>query len=145
MSNWESHLPVRQEERYASRSTSLLSNATERIMDCDQGGAMVEPWFLLYRGTGRQSSLMWTNLAGFWGVGMPICYYLAFVKKYGVQGLWIGLVIGLSVSGETHSLPPSPSLSLSLSVPVPYNCLFICSQAMLTSTILMIVVCASCL
>lgn len=52
------------------------------------------------RGTGRQAPLMWTNLAGFWGVGMPVCYLLAFRFGYGVEGLWIGLVVGLSCSGK---------------------------------------------
>lgn len=41
---------------------------------------------------------MWSNLAGFWGVGMPVCYILAFKFGYGVRGLWFGLVTGLSCS-----------------------------------------------
>jgi len=52
----------------------------------------------ILRGTGRQASLMWSNLLGFWVLGMPVCAVLAFVARLGVVGLWIGLVTGLSCS-----------------------------------------------
>lgn len=55
---------------------------------------------------------MWSNLAGFWGFGMPICYLLAFKFGFGVEGLWIGLVAGLSCSGR------SPLLSVTLEIAV---------------------------
>jgi Na+-driven multidrug efflux pump len=48
---------------------------------------------------------MWSNLLGFWVLGMPVCALLAFVAKLGVVGLWIGLVTGLSCSGR--SVPTS--------------------------------------
>jgi MATE family multidrug resistance protein len=34
----------------------------------------------------------------YWVIGMPISYLLAFPLGYGGQGLWLGLVIGLSVA-----------------------------------------------
>ena len=46
---------------------------------------------------------MWINLLGFWGVGMPLCYYLTFVRSWGVEGLWVGLIAGLSSSGDTSA------------------------------------------
>ena len=55
---------------------------------------------LMSRGTGRQASLMWSNLAGFWGIGMPACYLLTFKYGLGVEGLWIGLLTGVSCSCE---------------------------------------------
>jgi len=34
----------------------------------------------------------------YWGVGMPLGYSLAFHRAMGVQGMWIGLIAGLSVA-----------------------------------------------
>ena len=65
----------------------------------------VEILVLVSRGTGRQASLMWSNLAGFWGVGMPVCYLMAFKYRLGVEGLWIGLLTGLSCSGQQSFEP----------------------------------------
>ena len=47
---------------------------------------------------------MWSNLLGFWVLGMPVCAVLAFVLDLKVVGLWIGLVTGLSCSGTSPSL-----------------------------------------
>ena len=33
----------------------------------------------------------------FWGIGLGLGYYLAFVAHFGARGLWYGLIIGLSV------------------------------------------------
>ena len=77
----------------------------------------VEVLALVGRGTGRQASLMWSNLAGFWGVGMPVCYLMAFKYRLGVEGLWIGLLTGLSCSGQqflNSSMPGWPQLRSSI-------------------------------
>lgn len=34
----------------------------------------------------------------YWGVGLPVSYLLAFTLGFGGEGLWVGLVIGLSVA-----------------------------------------------
>jgi MATE family multidrug resistance protein len=51
------------------------------------------------RGAGdTRSPLLW-NLVGHWLLGLPIGYYLCFGRGLGAVGLWIGLLIGLTVTG----------------------------------------------
>src|SRR5210317_1239116 len=38
------------------------------------------------------------TFVAYWIVGFPICYILGKVLGYGSQGIWIGLLAGLSVS-----------------------------------------------
>lgn len=38
------------------------------------------------------------TLFAYWVIGLPIAYYLGFTLKMGVEGIWYGLFIGLSVS-----------------------------------------------
>ena len=38
------------------------------------------------------------TLIAYWIFGLPISYLLGFVFDIGIQGIWIGLLIGLSVS-----------------------------------------------
>jgi len=34
----------------------------------------------------------------YWGVGMPIGWWLAFPRGYGARGMWMGLIAGLSMA-----------------------------------------------
>jgi len=47
---------------------------------------------------------MISNLVSYWGVGMTLGYILGFVFDYGAQGMWIGIIIGLSVAAVLHGL-----------------------------------------
>ena len=40
----------------------------------------------------------------YWIVGLPVGYLLGFILDYGVQGVWIGLLIGLTTSGVLLTL-----------------------------------------
>jgi MATE family multidrug resistance protein len=40
----------------------------------------------------------------FWALAIPIGYYLGIKLLYGAQGIWIGLLIGLTVAGLFHFL-----------------------------------------
>ena len=51
----------------------------------------------ILRGTGDTRAAMIAMLVGFWMTGIPIGLLLAFPLGVGPQGLWYGLVIGLSV------------------------------------------------
>ena len=51
------------------------------------------------RGLGDTRTPMRMNLAGHWMCGLPIGYVLCFVAGRGVIGLWIGVLIGLTVIG----------------------------------------------
>jgi len=47
---------------------------------------------------------MISNLVSYWGVGMTLGYGLGFILDYGAQGMWVGIIIGLSVAAVLHGL-----------------------------------------
>jgi len=49
----------------------------------------------LLRGLGDTKTPMITSLFCYWLLGLPVGYVLCFVTGWGVQGLWMGLSIGL--------------------------------------------------
>jgi len=49
------------------------------------------------RGMGDMRSAVIANVVGFWIIGLPVGYWLAFEQELGPAGLWWGLVSGLSV------------------------------------------------
>ena len=51
------------------------------------------------RGIGDTRSPMICNLVAHWGIGLPIGYGLAFGMGRGIVGLWVGLALGLTLSG----------------------------------------------
>ena len=51
------------------------------------------------RGLGDTRTPMIVNLAAHWLLGLPVSYTLCFVLGWGVWGLWIGLTLGLIVTG----------------------------------------------
>ena len=53
----------------------------------------------ILRGLGDTRTPMLWNLAGHWGIGLPIAYVLAFHLGLGVIGLWWGLSSGLIICG----------------------------------------------
>jgi MATE family multidrug resistance protein len=51
------------------------------------------------RGVGDTRTPMLWNLAGHWMLGLPVGYFLCFRAGWGVQGLWVGLSVGLTSVG----------------------------------------------
>lgn len=49
----------------------------------------------VFRGMGRQPTVVIANLIGYWLLGAPIAYVIVFIAKVGVPGLWWGMMIGL--------------------------------------------------
>lgn len=47
---------------------------------------------------------MLSNLLSYWGVGMTLGVLLGFVIGLGAKGMWIGIIIGLSVAAVLHGL-----------------------------------------
>lgn len=74
--------------------TLLLVAALFQLFDGLQGVATG-----VLRGFGDTRTPMLWNLAGHWGVGLPVGYLLCFVWGWGVVGLWVGLSIGLTLVG----------------------------------------------
>ena len=50
------------------------------------------------RGIGRQAQLAAFNLIGFWGIGVPVGYWLCFHVGWGLRGLWTGILAGVCVT-----------------------------------------------
>lgn len=46
---------------------------------------------------------MYVNLVSYWIVGLPLGYYLGIVRNFGPQGLWMGLIAGLSIAAILHN------------------------------------------
>ena len=44
-----------------------------------------------------------TNVFAYWGIGFPLAYILGLNYKTGPEGMWIGLIIGLSIAALLHS------------------------------------------
>ena len=51
------------------------------------------------RGLGNTHTPMKVNLVAHWLLGLPTSYLLCFIVGWGVWGLWIGLSLGLIVTG----------------------------------------------
>jgi MATE family multidrug resistance protein len=51
------------------------------------------------RGLGETRIPMVSNFVGHWLIGLPVGYSLCFNRGWGVQGLWVGLALGLTLIG----------------------------------------------
>ncbi len=47
---------------------------------------------------------MYVNLFAYWVVGLPLGYYLGIIQDFGPQGLWMGLIAGLTVAAIFHNM-----------------------------------------
>lgn len=43
------------------------------------------------------------NLISYWFIGFSVGYYLSFIGEYGPEGLWIGLIAGLTTAAILHN------------------------------------------
>jgi MATE family multidrug resistance protein len=55
------------------------------------------------RGVGKHHIVAVVNFIGFWGLGLPMCYFLAFSRGMGLQGLWWGHFAGISAVAAVHA------------------------------------------
>lgn len=47
---------------------------------------------------------MYVNFVAYWMVGLPLGYYLGITMGIGPQGLWMGLIAGLTVAAILHNI-----------------------------------------
>lgn len=47
---------------------------------------------------------MIVNFIAYWVVGLPLGYYLGITRNIGPQGLWMGLIAGLTISAILHNI-----------------------------------------
>jgi MATE family multidrug resistance protein len=51
------------------------------------------------RGAGDTRTAMFAHLVADWGIGLPLGYYLCFVRDWGAAGLWVGLSTAMILAG----------------------------------------------
>jgi MATE family multidrug resistance protein len=51
------------------------------------------------RGTGDTRTPMICHVVMYWGIGLPVGYFLCFREGWGAQGLWVGLCLSLILIG----------------------------------------------
>ena len=44
-----------------------------------------------------------TNVVAYWGVGLPTAYLVGVYFNFGPVGMWVGLIVGLSIAAVLHS------------------------------------------
>ena len=54
------------------------------------------------RGLGRQAYVLFLNILGFWVLAVPVGALLTFAANLGVEGLWWGMLVGLSLASIAH-------------------------------------------
>ncbi|MDZ7683013.1 MAG: MATE family efflux transporter [Fodinibius sp.] len=47
---------------------------------------------------------MVVNFVAYWMVGLPLGYYLGIIRGIGPQGLWMGLIAGLTIAAILHNI-----------------------------------------
>lgn len=47
---------------------------------------------------------MWFNVLGFWMVGFTMGWALTFKAGLGLSGIWLGILGGVTTTGELHSV-----------------------------------------
>ena len=52
----------------------------------------------LLRGLQDTTVPMWQATFSYWAVGLPVAYLFGFVINWGAEGVWVGLLVGLSVA-----------------------------------------------
>lgn len=76
------------------------------VIDIALGAMAIAAWYQLLdyllcatggilKGQGRQKILGYINLACFYGVALPLAHWLGFARGLGLNGLWMGMVVGL--------------------------------------------------
>ncbi len=50
------------------------------------------------RGAGDTVTAMYAHIAAYWVFGLPFGYWLCFSRHWGIEGIWIGLTIGLVIA-----------------------------------------------
>jgi MATE family multidrug resistance protein len=71
------------------------------------------------RGLGETRTPMLISMVSHWMVGLPVGYVLAFHRGMGITGLWVGLTVGLFVTGL--SLLYVWQAKLRAEVPLPFT------------------------
>ena len=44
-----------------------------------------------------------TNVVAYWGIGLPLAYLVGVHYNVGPVGMWVGLIMGLSIAAVLHS------------------------------------------
>ncbi|KAL7455788.1 hypothetical protein ACHAWC_007319 [Mediolabrus comicus] len=58
----------------------------------------------IFRASGRQSLAAKLNFVAYYVIGIPIGYFLCLPRRFGVEGLWIGMTVGLVAISTANSI-----------------------------------------
>jgi MATE family multidrug resistance protein len=58
----------------------------------------------ILRGVSDVNIPTFVTLLAYWGIGLPLGYYLAFVQNFDVYGIWMALLLGLFMAALLHTL-----------------------------------------
>ncbi len=121
-------------QAFSCSMMALLPNAIAHLYTDDTGVAAYAAQLLLLaavfqfsdgiqvtangalRGLKDTTIPMAVTTVAYWGIGMPVGWWLAFRQGFGARGMWIGLIAGLSVAAvlllarfvvRTRRLPPA--------------------------------------
>jgi MATE family multidrug resistance protein len=50
----------------------------------------------ILRGMGRTHAAAWSNVVGYYGLALPLAWWLTFQRGLGIVGVWWGLAAGLA-------------------------------------------------
>lgn len=91
--SWLPTLYIADEEIIAMASSLLLITAFFQLSDGVQCVSLG-----ILRGIGDVRLPTVIALLAYWIIGLPVGYWLAFSKGYGITGIWYGFLIGLSIA-----------------------------------------------
>jgi multidrug resistance protein, MATE family len=56
----------------------------------------------IFRGLGKQSLAFYMIVISFYFIGLPLSYLIGISWQYGIDGLWIGIMIGVGILAVTY-------------------------------------------
>lgn len=78
---------------------SLVSTLVVILVAYQFGDALQITYANSLRGIGDVISMAVISFIGYFVIAMPICYICGFVLNWGIQGIWIGYPVGLTLTG----------------------------------------------
>lgn len=78
---------------------SMVSTLVVILIAYQFGDALQITYANSLRGIGDVVSMAVISFVGYFLIAMPICYICGFILNWGIQGIWIGYPVGLTLTG----------------------------------------------
>lgn len=79
--------------------TAIVSTLVYILVAYQFGDALQITYANSLRGIGDVVSMAVISFIGYFLIAMPVCYLCGFVFQWGIQGIWIGYPVGLTLTG----------------------------------------------